>query len=212
MPPKKTSFGHSEPFCTANRAADPNVIAGQGRLALTRSGGHEMSKWPQTGSLGLSAAIVATAMVLIGGCASSGSRPESSTSASGSPSAAIGGTLYVTNSGDATVSVINGATCNADDTSGCRQKAATVRVGAFPTAVVVDPVTNMVFVANQDTHPGTVSVIDGNSCNAAQASGCKARPGTITVGSAPSWTVVNRPLETVYVVVQSTNSVAVLGD
>lgn len=58
----------------------------------------------------------------------------------------------------------------------------------------------------------TLSVIKTARCNAVQTSGCKARPGTITVGSAPSWTVVNRPLETVYVVVQSTNSVAVLGD
>ena len=171
-----------------------------------------MSKWPQTGSLGLSAAIVATAMVLIGGCASSGSRPESSTSASGSPSAAIGGTLYVTNSGDATVSVINGATCNADDTSGCRQKAATVRVGAFPTAVVVDR--SRTWSSWRTRTPIREPCRSSMATPATQLRHRAAKPGrgTITVGSAPSWTVVNRPLETVYVVVQSTNSVAVLGD
>ncbi|HEV2932761.1 MAG TPA: YncE family protein [Streptosporangiaceae bacterium] len=217
-------------------------------------------------------------MVLIGGCASSGSRPESSTSASGSPSAtsspsaATGGalaqapvgsgpvnaaldqktetlyvtnynnatvsvlsmarcnshktagcarswpvaavgmnpvgiavdqatnTIYVTNSGDATVSVINGATCNGDDTSGCRQKAATVRVGAFPAAVAVDPVTNMVFVANQDTHPGTVSVIDGNSCEGSRLAGCAHQPFTTTaVGGGPSGVDINPVTDTIYV-------------
>lgn len=236
-----------------------------------------MSKWLQAGSLGLSAAIVATGMMVIGGCTSSGSRPQSSTAASGSPaasssSAVTGGalarapvgsgpvnaaldqktetlyvtnynsatvsvlsmarcnshktagcvrnwpvaavgvnpvgiavdqatnTIYVTNSGDATVSVINGATCNGDDNSGCRQKAATVRVGAFPAAVVVDPVTNMVFVANQDTRPGTVSVIDGNSCEGSRPAGCAHQPFTTTaVGGGPSGMDINPVTDTIYV-------------
>ena len=38
-------------------------------------------------------------------------------------------TVYVTDTGDNTVSVFNGATCNAADTSGCGQTAATVPVG-----------------------------------------------------------------------------------
>jgi DNA-binding beta-propeller fold protein YncE len=109
-------------------------------------------------------------------------------------------TVYVTNSGDGTVSVINGATCNGADASGCRRKVATVRVGAFPAAVVVDPVTNMVFVANQDTHPGTVSVIDGSSCQGSRPAGCAHQPFTTTaVGGGPSGVDINPVTDTVYV-------------
>src|SRR5580704_18494698 len=97
-------------------------------------------------------------MVLIGGCASSGSRPETSASASGSPSAtsspsaATGGalaqapvgsgpvnaaldqkteTLYVTNYNNATVSVLSMARCNSHQTAGCVRRwcLATERAG-----------------------------------------------------------------------------------
>jgi YVTN family beta-propeller protein len=44
------------------------------------------------------------------------------------------GTVYVTNWGDGTVSVFNGATCNAINTSGCGQQPATVPVGLGPMA------------------------------------------------------------------------------
>jgi DNA-binding beta-propeller fold protein YncE len=110
-----------------------------------------------------------------------------------------------------TVSVVNGATCDAAHISGCAsQIAVQVPVGIDPISVAFDQVTETVYVTNWKDQ--TLSVIKTARCNAAQTSGCKAPPGTITVGSAPSWTVVNVPLETVYVVVQSTNSVAVLGD
>jgi len=157
-------------------------------------------------------------------------------------------TIYVANTGDATVSVINGATCKVTSKSGCRP-VGTVRVGTDPADVSVDPATNTIYVANTYDHTsaetGTVSVVNGTTCdathisgctsqialqvpvgidpisvafdqvaktvyvtnwkdqtvsviktarcNAAQTSGSKAPPGTITVGSAPSWTVVNLP-------------------
>jgi len=126
-------------------------------------------------------------------------------------------TIYVANTYDhtsaetGTVSVVNGATCDATHISGCAsQIAVQVPVGIDPISVAFDQVTETVYVTNWKDQ--TLSVIKTARCNAAQASGCKAPPGTITVGSAPSWTVVNLPLKTVYVVVQSTNSVAVLGD
>jgi len=109
-------------------------------------------------------------------------------------------TVYVANAGDNTVSVINGATCNASDTSGCGQKPATVAVGAFGDAVAVDPVTNTVFVTNQAARPGTVSVIDGNSCNGSHPQGCAHQPlATVTVGGGPSGIAVNPVTGTVYV-------------
>jgi DNA-binding beta-propeller fold protein YncE len=109
-------------------------------------------------------------------------------------------TIYVANASDGTVSVINGATCNAGDTPGCAQKPTTVRVGAFGDAVAVDPVTNMVFVTNQNAQPGTVSVIDGNSCNGSHPSGCAHQPfTTIKVGGGPSGIAVNPVTNTIYV-------------
>jgi len=109
-------------------------------------------------------------------------------------------TVYVANAGDNTVSVINGATCDAGDTSGCSQKPATVAVGAFGDAVAVDPVTNTVFVTNQAARPGTVSVIDGNSCNGSHPQGCAHQPlATVTVGGGPSGIAVNPVTGTVYV-------------
>jgi DNA-binding beta-propeller fold protein YncE len=109
-------------------------------------------------------------------------------------------TVYVANSGDGTVSVINGAACHSGDTSGCRRRPAVVRAGAFAAAVVVDPITNVVFVANQDTHPGTVSVIDGSSCDGSHPSGCAGQPfATVNVGGGPSGIGIDPVTDTVYV-------------
>jgi len=48
-------------------------------------------------------------------------------------------TVYVTNVGDNTVSVFNGATCNAANTSGCGQTPAEVPVGSQPINLFADP-------------------------------------------------------------------------
>jgi YVTN family beta-propeller protein len=109
-------------------------------------------------------------------------------------------TVYVTNAVDGTVSVIDGATCNASDTTGCGQTPLPVPVGSFDNALVVDPVTNTVFVTNQDASPGTISVIDGNTCNGTDRSGCPNQPeATIPVGGGPSALAVNPVTDTVYV-------------
>lgn len=109
-------------------------------------------------------------------------------------------TVYVSDAVDGKVSVINGATCNASDSSGCSQKPATVAVGAFGDAVAVDPVTNTVFVTNQAARPGTVSVIDGNSCNGTHRSGCASQPfATVTVGGGPSGIDFSPRTNTIYV-------------
>jgi YVTN family beta-propeller protein len=71
-------------------------------------------------------------------------------------------TVYVTNWEDGTVSVFNGATCNAMNTSGCGQHPATVPVGLGPLGIYVDDANHTVYVANQDdgNGPSTVSMID----------------------------------------------------
>ena len=109
------------------------------------------------------------------------------------PTASIGGgaiglavnqrtnTIYVANSADNTVSVIDGATCNATDTSGCGQTPATVAVGTFPIVLAIDEASDTIYVTNGGDN--TVSVIDGGTCNGSVTSGCSHTPATVTVGS-----------------------------
>jgi YVTN family beta-propeller protein len=106
-------------------------------------------------------------------------------------------TIYVANSFDNTVSVINGAACNAAVTSGCGQTPPTVAVGGFPDLLAVDQVTHTIYVANGDDN--TVSVIDGNTCNGTDISGCDQAPPTVAVGSGPEGVVVNEATKTIYV-------------
>jgi YVTN family beta-propeller protein len=107
------------------------------------------------------------------------------------------GTVYVVNSGSGTVSVINAATCNAHQHSGCGQTPPTITVGSGPDGVAVDQATGTVYVANSGS--GTVSVINAATCNAHQHSGCGQTPPTIIVGSGPEGIAVNDTTDTVYV-------------
>ena len=65
-------------------------------------------------------------------------------------------TVYVANVEDTSVTVINGATCNGSDTSGCAQTMPKVAVGNYPSAITVDPAAGTAYVTNGDN---TVSVI-----------------------------------------------------
>jgi DNA-binding beta-propeller fold protein YncE len=110
------------------------------------------------------------------------------------------GTVYVANSGngsDGTVSVINGATCNARRHSGCGQKAPKVHVGGVPFALAVDQATDTVYVADLGGH--TVSVINGATCNRHRHSGCGQKPAQVSVGTGPFALAVNQVTDTVYV-------------
>ena len=112
-------------------------------------------------------------------------------------------TVYVSNFGDNTVSVFNGASCNAQVTSGCGQVPATVPVGLKPIGLYADPANHTVYVPNFDNGAGdstTVSMIDSESCNAARLSACPTtEPPTVNVGAAPDDVAVNQATHTVYV-------------
>ena len=76
--------------------------------------------------------------------------------------------------------MINGATCNATLQSGCDQVPGTVKVGAGPLGIGVDPTTNSIYVANTGAEGGaysglghTVSLIDGATCNGTDQSGVR---------------------------------------
>ena len=106
-------------------------------------------------------------------------------------------TVYVANGGAGTVSVINGATCNARRRTGCTRPAATIGVGAGPAGIAVDEATGTVYVAN--TGGQTVSVINAATCNARRHSGCGQRPPKVTVGKNPIGVAIDRATDTIYV-------------
>ena len=80
----------------------------------------------------------------------------------------------------ASVAVINGATCNATKTSGCRQTPASSFADFGALYIAIDPATQHVYTSNLgDT---SVSVINGTSCNATNTSGCRQTPREDAVG------------------------------
>jgi DNA-binding beta-propeller fold protein YncE len=125
------------------------------------------------------------------------------------------------------LSVFNGATCNATDTSGCDQVPATMAFGdsgdEFADSTVnlaVNESTNTVYATNVDFGSGTwigtsVYVIDGATCDATDTAGCSQPVATITPGnpSAPGgllpWGVaVDAATDTVYVALQANGDYA----
>lgn len=109
---------------------------------------------------------------------------------------AMTNTVYVTNFGARTVSVIDGRQCDARTIRGCRRRPAVIRVGREPEAVAVDHRRRLGFVTN--AADDTVSVFDTSTCNAATSSGCSVRPRTVRVGSMPTAIAVDERSGTVY--------------
>ena len=110
-------------------------------------------------------------------------------------------TVYVTNFGDNTVSVINGATCNSLVSSGCGQTPATVPVGAVPAGIFADHANHTVYVTNPAEHD-TVSMIDSATCNGSHLAGCPSQPPpTVAVGGGPGDVDVNEVTHSVYVTI-----------
>jgi DNA-binding beta-propeller fold protein YncE len=130
-------------------------------------------------------------------------------------------TIYVANAADSTdflggntVSVIDGATCNATDTTGGATAPQTITLGpAFtsPSGVAVDPATDTIYVADLENgeEPGMVSVINGAACNAATSAGCGQTPPTVTVGFGPFGIAFN-PVNRTVVTNQEDTSVSVI--
>ena len=123
-------------------------------------------------------------------------------------------TVYITNpqlGGNDTVSVLDGATCNGQVTSGCGQALTSVHVGLSPDSIAIDQASNTVYVANEGiTENGdTVSVIDGATCNGTLSSGC-GQVQTITVGEGPNWMVLDPKTHTAYTANLTGDSVSVI--
>jgi DNA-binding beta-propeller fold protein YncE len=123
--------------------------------------------------------------------------------------------ITVSGSGPDTVSVFNGATCNASDSSGCNQAPHSVTVGYGggtnqpPVGLAVDDLTDTVYVSDSsqsiapnDYTGDTISVIDGATCNAHNITGCATAPKTVTVGpigTTPDSIALDEKTDTVYV-------------
>jgi DNA-binding beta-propeller fold protein YncE len=114
-------------------------------------------------------------------------------------------------SGD-TVEVVNGATCNGEDHSGCGHIAATATVGPDPYGVAVDDATNSVYVANNNNGdgPGTLSVIDSATCNGTHTAGCVGNQPSEAIGRSPILVAVDPLTDSVYVSDYSSADVAVV--
>ena len=80
---------------------------------------------------------------------------------------AITHTLYVGDAHDGLVSMINTATCNAMNTSGCSQTPTTMANGD---AITLDPPTHSVYATDIDGH--LISVFSNTHCNSTDQSGC----------------------------------------
>jgi DNA-binding beta-propeller fold protein YncE len=125
-------------------------------------------------------------------------------------------TIYASNSGSSfsgdTMSVINGATCNGTNHSGCSHLAATVTVGSGPYGVAVDDRTHTVYVVNNadGEAPGTVSVINGATCNGTDTAGCTGHFSTIATGRSPLLAVVDTSTGIIYVTDFSSAGVSIL--
>ena len=123
-------------------------------------------------------------------------------------------TVYVTNANDDTMSVINGATCNATIRSGCDQTPATITApaGDFAGTVAVNPMTDTVYLTleSQSTGVGGVDVINGATCNGRVRTGCRPATVTMKLGSYAGKLAVDQRTDTVYVLNIGGNDVSVI--
>jgi len=116
--------------------------------------------------------------------------------------------IYVTDLGAHTVSVIDGKTCNATNVSGCRHRPVTVNVGQTPGGIAVDTRTDTIYVTGESSND--VSVIDGKTCNATTTSGCRQTPVHVLAGAGARGIAVNEVTDTVYVANTIANTVSVI--
>jgi DNA-binding beta-propeller fold protein YncE len=110
-------------------------------------------------------------------------------------------TIYVADlengEGPGAVSVINGATCDGTDHSGCGRTPPAVTVGFGPFGIAFDPANRTVVVTNQEDT--SASVIDAATCNAVISSSCGSSQPRLAVGRAPTAVAVNPAVGTIYV-------------
>jgi len=58
--------------------------------------------------------------------------------------------------------------------------------------------------------PGSVSLINGATCNGTHTSGCATRPATVTVGKSPQWLAVDVSTDRIYVADEFSADVSII--
>jgi len=126
-------------------------------------------------------------------------------------------TLYVatlTSNGPNLVSVFNGATCNATNSSGCGQKPVTLSLGYSggkfndsALTLAINQATNTIYATNisgytTDLTGQSLYVIDGATCDAANTAGCSHAPFAFTLGEEPWGIAVDQATDTIYVAIE----------
>jgi DNA-binding beta-propeller fold protein YncE len=112
-----------------------------------------------------------------------------------------------------TVWVINGAICNASTFSGCGSAVvAKANVGRGPSAVTVDDSRHTVYIDNNadGDSPGTVSVINGATCNGSVTTSCPSAKPTVAVGRSPTGMAFDASRDRVYVADYSHAAVSII--
>jgi DNA-binding beta-propeller fold protein YncE len=105
-------------------------------------------------------------------------------------------TLYVANSNDSTVSVVDLSRCSGFDTAGCAGTSPVIHLAGPPLGLAVDEATNTVYVTNP--FDASVGVIDGSTCNASVHSGCDQTPATARAGAFDNGVAVDPRTHMVY--------------
>ena len=128
-------------------------------------------------------------------------------------------TIYVANAGSPypstaghTVSVIDGATCNATTTSGCGQLPPTVTVGYQPVSVAVDQGYNTVYVADPGIAEHRQHGVGDRRGHLRRHNdlGVRPGPGVDHVGTAPFWITLDESTHTAYTANFGSASVSVI--
>ena len=107
-------------------------------------------------------------------------------------------TAYIESQESSSISVLNTATCNAQNQSGCPQVAPALATGIIPTInIVINPYTHTLYSQSQDSN--SLWVFDTHKCNAMHTAGCTDFAPTTTVGAAPVQVAENPVTRTLYV-------------
>ncbi len=117
-------------------------------------------------------------------------------------------TVYVANGDDNTVSVIDGAVCNAKFAAGCASAHPAVPVGPTPSHLALDSGTDTLYVAIEGG--SEVSMINTSSCNGHATSGCRLVAPTVPTGGAPNGLAIDSRTHTLYVSNGADNTVSVI--
>jgi DNA-binding beta-propeller fold protein YncE len=100
-----------------------------------------------------------------------------------------------------TIAVINGATCNGANHSGCRHLAATIRAGRAPWGMTVNDRTHTLYAAINTSggFPASVAVINTATCNGTHTVGCHGPFPHMPTGATPQQTALDTSTGILYV-------------